>query len=104
VGERLGAGLVLDTADAVFAAVLAVAVGAGDAVVVALAVGVDVSVTVALAVGVEVAVGVSVGVGVGVGVARMKSIGSRTHMRVAVWPERAAVMSPVWTNLLFAGS
>jgi len=79
---------------------------AGDAVAVALALGVEVSVMVALVVGVEVSVGVAVGVsvGVGVGVGRTQSIGSRTQMRVAVWPARAAVISPVWTNLLLAGS
>jgi hypothetical protein len=129
-GERAGVGVVL-VADIVFVAVLlavaleagdadtvgdvvalavgdAVALAVGDDVVVAVVVGVDVSVAVGLAVGVEVsvavAVGVSVGVGVGVGVGRIQSIGSCTQMRVAVWPARAAVMSPVLTNLLLAGS
>ena len=94
----MGAGVALDAGDAVFAivlrAVLVTALEAGEAV--AVAVGVDVSVA--------VAVGVSVGVGVGVGVARTQSIGWCTQMRVALWPARAAVMSPVWTNLLLAGS
>jgi len=93
---------VVDAGDAVFVTGLAVAPGADDAVV--LAVGDAVAVAVCVAVSVAVAVGVLVGVGVGVGVGRIQSIGSWTQIRVAVWPARAAVMSPVGTNLLLAGS
>ena len=88
----MGAGVVLDAGDAVFAMVRAMALGAGD------------TAAVALGLGVEVSVGVVVGVGVGVGVGRTQSIGWRTQMRVAEWPARAAVMSPVWINLLLSGS
>ena len=109
----------IDVADIVFAAVLlavaleagdadtvgdAVALAVGDAVEVAVRVEVSVAVAVCVGVSVAVAVGVSVGVGVGVGVASTQSMGWCTHMRVAVWPARAVVMSPVWTNLLLAGS
>ena len=96
----------LDAGDSVFATLLVMALGAGEAVVVALGLGVAVwvRVVVGVGVGVLVGVGVSVGVGVAVGVGRIQSIGSRTQMSVAVWPARAAVISPVCTNLLLAGS
>ena len=98
VRDRVDVGLALDVIDAV----LATALDDGDAVAVALPVGVGVDVPVAVAV--AVAVAVSVGVGVAVGVARTQSIGSCTQISVAVCPARASIISPMRTNLLFAGS